>query len=174
MTLRRRIGVGTTALVALAALLVTGCGSSTPAASDSVEVSGAWARPTLPSATEAVVYLSVTSPEDDTVVSATVPASVARAATLHESMLLDGSDGMAPMPNMDMGDDDAGATTESMPPATVPLPAGEVTVFEPGGLHVMLLGLVQPLVADTTFPLTLRLERGGDVVVEVEVRTNAP
>ena len=42
--------------------------------------------------------------------------------------------------------------------------------FEPEGLHVMLLGLKEPLVDGMRFPLTLVFENAGEVEVSVEVR----
>jgi copper(I)-binding protein len=175
MTRRTRLGTAIGGVALTAALLAAGCGSAGTSSVEALEVSGAWARPTLPSATEAVAYLTITSPDDDTVLSASVPGSVAGSATLHESMLLDDSGGMAPMPNMDMGDSGSGSSVpDPMPPATIPLPAGKAVTFGPGGLHVMLIGLSHPLVTGETFPLTLTLEHGGEVDVEVSVRPNAP
>jgi hypothetical protein len=46
---------------------------------------------------------------------------------------------------------------------------GEVA-FKQGGLHVMLIGLEQPLAAGDIVPLTLRFEHMGEMKVEVEVR----
>ena len=45
---------------------------------------------------------------------------------------------------------------------------GEVT-FEPGGLHVMLLGLKEPLVAGERYPLVLEFEKAGTIEVSVEI-----
>jgi len=53
----------------------------------------------------------------------------------------------------------------------VELPAGEQVVFQPGGNHVMLFGLGQPLTAGEQFPLTLEFEKAGKVEVQVEVKT---
>jgi hypothetical protein len=41
--------------------------------------------------------------------------------------------------------------------------------FEPGGMHLMLMGLNQQLSVGTKFPLTLRFRNAGEVVVEVNV-----
>ncbi len=46
---------------------------------------------------------------------------------------------------------------------------GASTVLEPGGLHVMLMGLTEPLVEGKSFPLTLQFQRAGSVEVEVMV-----
>ncbi|MEZ5863317.1 MAG: copper chaperone PCu(A)C [Geminicoccaceae bacterium] len=50
----------------------------------------------------------------------------------------------------------------------IDLPAGE-TALAPGGLHIMLFDLGAPLVEGETFPLTLTLEKAGEVEVEVKV-----
>lgn len=47
-------------------------------------------------------------------------------------------------------------------------PAGKI-VLQPGGMHVMLVGLKQPLKEGQTFPLTLRFERSGQVEIAVPV-----
>jgi copper(I)-binding protein len=48
--------------------------------------------------------------------------------------------------------------------------AAQATVeLKPGGLHVMLIGLKQPLHESNRFPLTLTFERAGSVELEVQV-----
>jgi copper(I)-binding protein len=51
----------------------------------------------------------------------------------------------------------------------IELPAGETTALQPGGLHIMLLGLESPLVEGETYPLTITLEEAGAVELEVQV-----
>ena len=51
----------------------------------------------------------------------------------------------------------------------VNLPAGETVAFEPGGLHVMLMGLKEPLEQDKSFPLTLEFDQAGSVTVVVSI-----
>lgn len=51
----------------------------------------------------------------------------------------------------------------------IPVPAGKTVKLQPGGLHVMLIGLKAPLVEGETFPLTLNFEKAGAVTVEVAV-----
>lgn len=48
------------------------------------------------------------------------------------------------------------------------LPAGR-TEMKPGGYHVMLIGLKQPLKEGTRFPLTLTFEKAGTIQVDVVV-----
>jgi copper(I)-binding protein len=59
-------------------------------------------------------------------------------------------------------------------PDGLELPAGEAVNLEPGGYHIMLLQLAEPLVAGETFDLTLNFETAGTQVVTVEILENAP
>lgn len=56
------------------------------------------------------------------------------------------------------------------PVSHVEIPAGENVRFEPGALHVMLMGLKQPLKAGERVPLTLSFQKAGTITVEVPVR----
>lgn len=47
---------------------------------------------------------------------------------------------------------------------------GTVTNLQPGGLHIMFIGLKAPLKEGETFPLTLEFEKAGSVKVDVEVK----
>jgi hypothetical protein len=49
------------------------------------------------------------------------------------------------------------------------VPAGGMAALEPGGIHVMLIGLAQPLKEGERFPLTLTFRDAGEVTVEVKV-----
>jgi copper(I)-binding protein len=51
----------------------------------------------------------------------------------------------------------------------IELPAGKTVELKPGGLHVMFIGLKQPLALGTKVPVTLRFEKAGEVKVEFEV-----
>ncbi|MEJ2176634.1 MAG: copper chaperone PCu(A)C [Gammaproteobacteria bacterium] len=55
------------------------------------------------------------------------------------------------------------------------LPPGEMVMFQPGGLHVMLLGLTSPLKDGLEYKLTLLFEVAGElkVVVRVEDRESS-
>ena len=46
---------------------------------------------------------------------------------------------------------------------------GEVSL-QPGGLHLMLIGLTQPMNAGQSIPVTLRFERAGEVTIQLSVQ----
>lgn len=56
----------------------------------------------------------------------------------------------------------------------VPVAAKEQVAFKPGGKHLMFIGLKQPLQAGSSFPLTLRFEKAGDVTVQMKVAMQPP
>lgn len=115
-------------------------------------VSGAWARAAASSggSGSSAVYLVLhnQSTADDVLTGAHTEVATAE---VHRSSMDGGVMRMAP----------AG-------PVTVPA-RGSVTL-EPGGLHVMLLGLKRDLMEGTTIPLTLELKQAGAVALDVPVR----
>ena len=52
----------------------------------------------------------------------------------------------------------------------IDLPAGQTVELKPGGLHIMFMGLKAPLKEGDTFPLKLKFEKAGEVVVDVKVQ----
>lgn len=72
-------------------------------------------------------------------------------------------------------DGHSGETPMSMSPvSSIDIPAGGQAVLEPGGLHLMLLDLPDPLESGETFEVTLTTDAGDEITVEVEVRDDAP
>ncbi len=180
-------------------LAAAGCGTSESAPTTGVEVTGAWARTTAWGATTGVVYMTITGNQTDRLDSLTVDPSIAAAAELHQMVTADGTvvagqgggGGGMNMPGMpegamDHGSDDAGSDGDGadtgsdqamiMKPVTggLAIPSGRDIVLGPGGYHVMLQELAQPLAAGDSFPLVLHFQRAGDQTVDVEVRDDAP
>lgn len=55
------------------------------------------------------------------------------------------------------------------PVPAVDIPAGQTVTLQPGGFHLMLIGLKEPLIQDRTVPVTLRFERAGEVQVMLSI-----
>ena len=123
------------------ALAALGCSAQ-------VRVDGAWARPTVPGQQAGGGYVTLISPVADRLVGGSTP--VAQRLELH-TMSMQGD-------VMQMRQIDA-----------VELPAGRKVELKPGGLHVMFMGISQPLKLGTKVPVTLRFEKAGEVKVEFEV-----
>jgi len=133
------------AVAPLALAIISACGQL----QDPVSVRDARANATPAGATVGAVYLELTAADEDTLLAATT--SVADRIEMHTSSEEDGMMRMRPLPSVE-------------------LKPGESFRFAPGGAHFMLLGLHQPLVAGTRFPLTLQLQNAGTLTVQVEVK----
>jgi len=57
---------------------------------------------------------------------------------------------------------------------TLVIQPGQTVRFEPGGYHVMLIGLKQPLVVGQRVPATLTFAKAGKIDVELVIQTDAP
>ena len=55
----------------------------------------------------------------------------------------------------------------------VDIGAHDTVTMRPGGMHVMLLGLKKPLVANENFPLTLNFAKAGSTTVAVQIGLRA-
>jgi periplasmic copper chaperone A len=106
--------------------------------------------PVPPTDRVAAVYLTVANrgAEDDLLTGA--GSDVADAVEIHETIVSEGSAGMRPVEALEV-------------------PAGGSLALEPGGLHIMLVGLRRPLRQGDEFVVTLEFARSGPVDVTVEV-----
>ena len=135
-------------LALLPLLFLLACGPSGP----DVAVSDAWARPAEAGRVTAVyLRLDNRGGAPDRLLGASTEA--ARAVELHESVA------------------DAQGVVRMRPAAEgLPIPAGATATLEPGGYHLMVVGLARDLRPGDRLPLTLRLERSGERAVQAEVR----
>ncbi|MDQ2105509.1 copper chaperone PCu(A)C [Azospirillum isscasi] len=140
---------------ALALAVLTALTAGTALAHDykagSVAVDHPWARATAPSARNGSAYmvLSTSGQDGDRLLSASTPA--ADKAELHTHLM---DNGVMKMRQVD----------------AIEVAPGSATALQPGGLHVMLFGLKQPLAQGKAFPLTLTFEKAGPVTVQVDVQ----
>ncbi len=134
-------------------LLTLGLSFSAPAAAQetgAIRIEQPWARASIIASRPAAAYLTVINESEEPVRIVGFEAPVAKQAEPHRMVAGDGKMTMRPAGVLDV-------------------PAGERVVFEPGGLHLMLMGLAAPLREGETFPLTLRFEDGAPVTVTVPV-----
>lgn len=138
-------------LVAAVALCTAGTAFAHGYKAGPIEIEHPWSRATVAAVPTGVVYFVLRNPSqaEDRLVSASTP--VAEKAELH-THIREGD-------VMRMRQVDAIEITPS-----------STTALEPGGLHVMLVGLKQPLVKGKAFPLTLVFEEAGPVTVQVDVQ----
>jgi len=132
-----------------AALLST---AAVAQAQNSVKVENVWARPTVAGQSGGGGFLTITGgAAADKLVSAS--AGVSKNVELHK-MEMDGN--VMRMRPVEGGID---------------VPAGATVMLQPGGLHIMFIGLNKTLKAGDTFPMTLKFEKAGEVKVDVKVTT---
>ncbi|MFM7045248.1 MAG: copper chaperone PCu(A)C [Ilumatobacteraceae bacterium] len=171
---RRTRRLGTITALVLTVGTLASCGGNSE--SGSVAVEAAWARTSPMDSANGAAYFTITSPADDALVAVSVDADVAARAELHETVMSDGGMGG----DTTMGGGMGGGTTMPMGQMTmqevdaVELPAGAAVALQPGGFHVMLLDLAGPLEIGDTITLTLALESGVTVDVDVPVLDEAP
>ena len=115
----------------------------------SVDVSGAWARPSVTK--NGAVYLTLTNKGETEDALVAVASSVADKVVIHE-MAMDGT-----IMRMRML-------------KRLVLPVGEPVTAAPGGTHIMLIGLKAPLKAGTAITLRLTFEKAGDAEISVPVQ----
>jgi periplasmic copper chaperone A len=129
-----------------AALMIAGAAVAREGA---VEVTDVWARATPGKAENGAAYLTLVSAAPDRLIGLSSP--VAAKAELHVMTMEGGVMTMRPLSGIDLA-------------------AGRRITLKPGGAHVMLVGLKQPLRPGQSFPLTLYFEKSGasEVTVTVE------
>jgi copper(I)-binding protein len=141
----------------LLVLSVAACGSAasntTQPAGGIVTIGGAWVRAGQSGGTTAA-YMTITNGtlSDDTLTAVATP--VAASASLHETKT------------------DASGMTGMQPVDGIKVPAGGTVTLEPGGYHVMLMGLTGDLAAGQTVRLTLTFKGAGAIEVSAEVRAS--
>lgn len=120
-----------------------------------LDVKDVWARDTVGGSANAAVFMTITSPAADRLVSASTPA-----ARKTDLMTMEGASSAMQMAYVN----------------GIDIPANTPVSLNPMGLHVWLSGLNQPLKAGETFPLTLRFEKAGErqVVVSIIAPAAAP
>ena len=132
-------------LAALVGLLI---GGAAMAQTGSIDVKDAWARATPGKAQNGAAYLTIQSATPDRLTSVSTP--VAKEAQLHTMTM-------------------QGDVMKMRPLAALDLPAGQPVTLQPGGTHIMLMGLKEPLRPGQSFPLTLHFAKGGPLEVNVTV-----
>jgi periplasmic copper chaperone A len=137
----RRILVSVLTIV----LILSGCAAPD---TEGLEVHDAWARPAAQGGNGAVYFVIRSSTADEIV---GVMSDVAEAVEMHESTM-------------------NGDVMEMHQLQSVPLPTGEDVMFEPGGLHIMLIGLKQELKLGDVFEITFRFKNHEDLKLSVAVQ----
>ncbi|MCB0209551.1 MAG: copper chaperone PCu(A)C [Anaerolineae bacterium] len=141
-------------LIIVMTLIIAACGAApaNDAAKTSSEpvitITEPFARASMPNG---AAYMTIVNEggSDDTLLSA--ESDVAESVELHETTI---------------GENDV---MQMSPVENILVPAGGSALLEPGGKHVMLMGLQEGVVVGDTFTLTLNFQKSGAQTVQVEV-----
>ena len=120
--------------------LLLGLTLATPVLADTVKVENAWVRATAPGQQVAGGFMNLTADADMTLLGGTSPVS--RTLELHFMRMENGVMEMRQMKE-------------------IALPKGQTVSLEPGGLHVMFIGLKEQIRDGQKVPMTLTV-RGAD------------
>ena len=131
---------------ALMALVASAVMAQTP----TLTVLDAWIRQ-VPGSDVAAAYLTLRNPTAKPITVMSIESSVAEHVMIHETKTVGGQSQMRPHEQLVIA-------------------PGETVKFEPGGLHVMLMGVKQPAVVGKSIPLVLVLADGTKVQVAAIVR----
>jgi copper(I)-binding protein len=114
-----------------------------------IAVVNAWSRATPAKAGGVFVTLRNDGADADKLIGAS--STVAKMVSIHESIKKGGVMQMRSVDGID-------------------LPPHGTVALKPGGYHIMLMGLAQPLKAGESFPITLTFAHAGKVTVTVAVK----
>lgn len=182
------------ALILAAGLLLAACGDTdgTPPVDDDAATQDTAADQDDPEASElaitdvrsrmsprragvAAVYLTIENPtdRDDALLRAGVSPDIAGIVEIHETFQVeddDADDGAMEHGEEGMDDEHRTPMMGMREIDAIDIPAGETVELVPGGLHIMLIDLVDDLEVGDRFEVTLTFEHAGGVTVTAEVR----
>lgn len=139
------------ALALMTALTLGGAAHAHSVKKDTVEIIHPHINEPFAGAKTAAAYMAISNEGDAAIRLIGIETPAAKKASLHTTE--HGSDGVARM----------------KPIEAIDIPAGETVNLEPGGLHVMLMGLTAPLKQGDMVPATFLFEQGDPMAVEFMV-----
>lgn len=111
-----------------------------------IELLNARARATLPGMSSSAAYMTIRNGNNKPVQIQELASPVARKTELHTTEM---NDGMMKMRRVDH----------------LQINPGEAVELRPGGYHIMLMGLKQPIATDSEIPVTILFDNGEQVTV---------
>lgn len=137
---------------AVAISFLMGVTASTAFAQQStLTFSDPWIRASVPGQKHGAGYVTITNPSDQATELKAVQSDRAERVELHTILR---EDGVAKMRQVQ----------------DIPVPANGEVKLEPGGYHIMFMGLNKPFVAGENIPLTLEFTNQPPVIVDFEVK----
>jgi len=138
-------------LISLGLALLGPSAIAAQSAADTLRVIEPYVRVVLPGQSNSASFMVLENSSDRTHALRGASTPLAGVVELHTHIMQDGMMRMRPVDE-------------------VALPPGATVRFEPGGLHLMWIGLIQPLEAGQEVPLTLLFEDGSRRELRIPVR----
>lgn len=123
--------------------------SALPAHAADIKIDDPWVRGTVVGQMATGAFMAITAKQGAALVSASSP--VAGVVEIHTMNMQNGVMTMRPIPRLE-------------------LPAGKAVQLAPGGYHVMLMDLKQPLKTGEIVPITLKLEGKDKALTSVDIK----
>jgi len=117
-------------------------------------INDAWVREVPPGSSVSATYMTIQNKGDDDQL-IEISSDVSENAELHTSKV----------------DENGVASMEMI--KVLEIPAGKTVEFNPGGMHIMLIGLKESLVGKESINLTLEFTEAGEMQIEVPVKKSA-
>lgn len=117
-----------------------------------IQLENIWARESPPMVKTGAAYLTITNSGGAIDNLLAVSGEVAENIEIHTHLMEDGVMKMRPV-------------------EMIEVPANSSVTLEPGGLHIMFIGLKEPLKKDDVFTLTFKFEKAGEIATEVTVKS---
>ena len=114
-------------------------------------VEDSWARATAGPAKAGAAYLTISNMGHETDRLVAVKSDLAKRTEIHNHLM---EDGVMKMRHVE----------------AVEVSPGTPTILQPGGLHIMFMGLNKPFVEGETLPMTLVFEKAGEIDVKFSVQ----
>lgn len=115
-----------------------------------IRLEAAWARASIGTSRPAAAYLTIVNEGQGADRLLAVQTPLAARAEIHQTV-------------------SEGEVVKMKPVGTVEVPAGATLELKPGGLHIMLMGLHEPLKKGAAFSLTLVFEKNGSGTIEARI-----
>ena len=133
------------------ALLLAGAGANAGDTGNpgTIRIEAPWARATIGGAKTGAIYLKIINSGENKDRLVAIDTPVAAKAHLHKTIADADMIKMRPVDNL-------------------VVKPGSTTILAPGGMHIMLMQISEPLKKGRSFPLTLHFETGGNVTVTVQ------
>ena len=142
--------VRTLAAAVLISLVASGAGAQEPVRAGDLVLERPWARASIGTSRPGAAYVTIRNEGAERESLTGVSTEIAATAEVHETVTEDG-------------------VTRMQPAGTVEIDPAESVSLAPGGMHIMLMDLREPLVEGEALTLFLTIEGSGEVAVPVPI-----